>query len=97
MTDPTFAYQHCFTTIALMGWEGCVPLPPADLAAYAKFKEGYRTLPGEKPRATRVIFRELISLDSFVLHVEQINRANILKLKSIFDAAKERQHGRMHL
>lgn len=97
MTDPTFAYKHCFSTIAPMGWEDCVLLQPADLVAYGNFKEGYRTQPGEKPRERRIIFKELLSLDSFVPHLKQINRANIAKLKGIFDAAKERQHGRMHV
>ena len=45
INDPTFISRKCFTTIAPMGWEDCVPLQPADLIAYENFKEGFRQLP----------------------------------------------------
>lgn len=97
MNDPTFAYKDFFTTIAPKGWEHCVPLQPADLVAYENFKEGYRTLPvrpGEKTRNRRIIFSELISLDSFVPHLRQLTRENIIELKRITTAAKKRKSER---
>ena len=89
--DPTFQYKSCFTTIAPMGWEDCIPLQPADLIAYENFKEGYRRLPDvQKPKQRRKIFEELLSLDSFVPRLKLINRSNIVALKEIYDKAKAR-------
>ena len=85
--DPTFTSRTCFTTIAPMGWEDCVPLQPADLVAYENFKEGFRRLPSGKPRERRKILEKLLSMDSFVPHAKIFTRDNIIKMKPIFDTA----------
>jgi hypothetical protein len=95
INDSTFAYKKCFTTIEPLGWEDCIPLQAADLIAYENFKEGYRQLPNEKPRERRKILEKLISLDSFAPHAKIVTRANLVKLKGIFDGAKKRQVGRL--
>jgi hypothetical protein len=87
INDSTFASRKCFTTIAPMGWENCVPLQPADLVAYENFKDGFRSLPNPKPRERRKILEELLSMDSFVPHAKMLTRENIAKLKPLFDAA----------
>lgn len=95
MDDPSFAYRDAFTTIAPQGWEKSILLQPADLIAYENFKEGYRTLPvppGGKVRGRRIIFSELMSLDSFVPHLKQITRENIIKFKAINEAARKRRN-----
>lgn len=85
MNDPTFPYRNCFTTIAPMGWEDCVPLQPADLLAYENFKEGFRRLPDETHRPRRAIFSEIISLDSFVAHLKHIDLSQIIRLKQLYN------------
>lgn len=90
MSDPTFPYKHCFTTIAPMGWEDCIPLQPADLLAYENFKEGFRQLklPSEKPRDRRKIFEEIIALDDFVAHLKYVRRSDIVRWKELHANAK---------
>lgn len=91
MNDPTFGYKDVFTTIAPMGWERCVPLQPADLVAYENFKEGRRLLPKPEEdahRQRRIIFSELVSLESFVPHLKQISRENIRELRRIHEQRK---------
>jgi hypothetical protein len=92
--DPTFEYRNCFTTIAPMGWEDCIPLQPADLIAYENFKGGYRQLPGvQKPKERRKILSALIPLDSFVPHLKLVNRSNIASLKEIYESKKAKAQG----
>jgi hypothetical protein len=84
INDPGFAYKHVFTTIAPIGWERCIPLQPADLVAYENFKEVHRAeavKEGDKERPRRLIFSELISLDSFVPHLKQLTRENIADMR----------------
>lgn len=84
LNDPTFTYKSCFTTLAPMGWEDCIPLQLADLLAYENFKEGYRTTPSAKPRERRLIIKEIISLESFAARAKIIDRVNIKRMKQLF-------------
>lgn len=84
MQDPDFTYKDVFTTIEPRGWESCIPLQPADLVAYENFKEAHRSetaKAGGKQRPRRLIFSELISLDTFVPHLKQFTRKNIADLR----------------
>jgi hypothetical protein len=90
MRDPTFPYQHCFTTIQPVGWEDCIALQPADLMAYENFKEGLRHLPTEKPRERRAIFTELVAIESFVAHLQALGRSDIIRLKELYRRAQKR-------
>ena len=88
--DETFVSRHCFTTIAPMGWENCIPLQPADLIAYENFKEGFRQLPSPQQRERRKILVEMLSMETFVPHAKMFTRENIVDMKVIFDAAVAR-------
>lgn len=90
LADPTFAYKGVFTTLEATRWQDCVPLQPADLIAYENFKEVHRNRPGPKMRNRRIIFQEVLSLDSFVPHLKSMSRTDIRKLRKIFQAAKHR-------
>jgi hypothetical protein len=84
MNDQTFTYRNCFTTIAPMGWEDCIPLQPADLLAYENFKEGLRQLPTEKPRERRAIMSEILSIEDFVAHIKILRRDTIIELRNLY-------------
>lgn len=90
MANPTFAYKDSFTTIEATKWQDCVPLQPADLIAYENFKEVHRSRPSPKMRNRRIIFQEILSLDSFVPHLKSMSRTDILKLRAIFETAANR-------
>ena len=85
VNDPTFSYRNCFTTIAPLGWEDCIPLQPADLLAYENFKEGLRQV---QPRDRRIIMSEILLIEDFVAHAKIVDRATMIKLRDRWRASQ---------
>jgi hypothetical protein len=86
--DQTFTHREKFTTIASLGWEVCIALQPSDLVAFECYKQAEARL---EARASRRSFEELLNIDTFGIHSKTVNLDELLKLRYIVDAAKERK------
>ncbi len=74
----TLEHKECFSTIAPLSWEDCVPLQPADMLAYENFKDLEGKLAGRK---RRISLELLLDLDSFGGRARVLDRPSLLKIR----------------
>jgi hypothetical protein len=89
LDDPGFTYRKCFSTLAPMGWEHCIPLQPADLIAYENFKDACRQI---FPRRRRKSLDLVIESDSFAGHSGFITREALVELRAQLERQKDQQN-----
>jgi hypothetical protein len=68
--DTGFRYRDMFISITPMGWEDCVPLQPADMAAYEAFKESCRV---GTSRNRRKSLEGLVKMGKFGIRLKLIS------------------------
>jgi hypothetical protein len=69
--DPGFRYRDTFVSVTPMGWEDCVPLQPADMAAFEAFKESCRV--GTSRLTRRKSLDALVKLGNFGIRLKLIS------------------------
>jgi hypothetical protein len=84
MEDPTFLSKDMFTTLAPMGWEKCLPLQIADLAAYEVFHDVKRR---DKNKPMNLSLEALVQNGTFQLISKRIMRVNLVDLRARHDKA----------
>jgi hypothetical protein len=78
--DTSWEGASYFTTIAPQSWEHCLPLQPADLIAYAMYKEADRRLPGNK-RARGKALDVLLDFPAFGITSKTMDKATLIEIK----------------
>jgi hypothetical protein len=80
LAHPDFPDKSMFTTIAPMPWELCVPLQPADFAAYEAMKEAHRFEEwdhGKPLRNRRKSFEAMWASPSFGVDIKELSRKDL--------------------